>query len=459
MVNDEMNDPQEPNGSNDIGGDTHRAETVLVVDDEAQVRRLLARILEMDRYQVLEASDGQEALRALQRHDVAVVLADLMMPNLSGMQLLQTVKQKDPQMPVVIISGKNNVQDAVECIRNGAADYISKPFKVNQIRQAVKTALKKTQTMRRREVAQAMSRIGPQESLAGYEIIDTIGEGTMGTVLLAEREVNGERRRFAIKVMKVISPDHRKQAIILERFMREAKVLAQLDHPNIVHFVEYGLAYDQTVPYFVMSYIEGNSLRHYIRDGGLLDLHQKVDIIRQMASALVEIHAKAICHRDIKPDNIIITSNQQAILTDFGVVRVPDSDLTMTSQFVGSPAYLSPEGYRYGQVDDRSDIFSLGVVAYELLLGTKPFMGENISELSRRVLRSNPLAPDKLQPDFPPQLQHILARMLRKDPAQRYASAAALHVDLETFLRNHRPRLPNQLPLWRRPRTESSDWS
>jgi serine/threonine protein kinase/CheY-like chemotaxis protein len=419
--------------------DTSKADVILVVDDEAQVRRLLAKILEMDRYVVIEADNGETAMEILRKEEISLVLADLIMPTLGGMQLLQAVRQRSPQVPVIIISGKNDVEDAVQCIRTGAADYIAKPFKVTQIRQAVKTALKRTQTMRRQEALSAITRIAPQESLAGYEIVDTLGEGTMGTVLLAEQVVDGVRRKFAIKVLKVVSLDRRKQAIVVERFMREAKTLAALSHPNIVKFVEYGLAYDQTVPYFVMEYVEGKSLRHYIRGEEQMNLIQKVHVLRDLASALEAIHSQNICHRDIKPDNIIITPDMRAVLTDFGVVRVPESDLTLTSQFVGSPAYLSPEGYRYGRVDSRSDIFSLGVVAYELLLGRKPFIGENIAELSRRVLTAHPVAPIRLQPDFPIDLQQMIALMLRKDPELRYASTAVLVRDLDAFLQTWQP--------------------
>src|SRR5690606_36316945 len=149
----------------------------------------------------------------------------------------------------------------------------------------------------------------------------------------------------------------RKQEIEVERFMGEAKVLAELSHPNIVRFVEYGLAYDQSVRYFVMDYLEGQSLRHHVRERQHLKLIERVRLIRDVAAALECIHSRELCHRDIKPDNIIVLGNKRAILTDFGVVRVPNSDLTNTSQFVGSPAYLSPEGYRYGQVDLRSDLF------------------------------------------------------------------------------------------------------
>ncbi len=134
---------------------------------------------------------------------------------------------------------------------------------------------------------------------------------------------------------------------------------------------------------------------------------------------------------------MIVTPDYRAMLTDFGVVRVPESDLTLTSQFIGSPAYLSPEGYRFGRVDARSDVFSLGVVAYELFLGRKPFIGENIAELSRRVLSASPVSPDRLLPDFPPQLQSILSRMLKKEPDQRYQNAGLIVKDLDTFLRNH----------------------
>lgn len=429
----------------DTHSETYQADFILVVDDEAQVRRLLSKILEMDGYEVLESTDGQEALEVVSRETVSAVLIDLVMPNMGGLELLEKIHEIDAHLPVIVVSSKNDVDDAVACIRAGASDYIAKPFKVTQIRQAVRTALQKTQTMRRKEALSAMNRISTQDSLAGYEILDTIGEGTMGTVLLAEREEDGQRNRYAIKVLKVVSLDQRKQDVIVERFMREAKVLAQLDHPNIVKFVEYGLAYDGTVPYFVMEYLEGKSLRQYIREIPL-DLRTKVTIIRDIASALQVIHDKDLCHRDIKPDNIILTNQMQAILTDFGVVRVPESDLTQTAQFIGSPAYLSPEGYRYGKTDQRSDIFALGIVAYELLLGRKPFVGENISELSRRILRAHPLEPQKLQPEFPRQLQAILARMLKKDPDERYPQTAELVQALDGFLETYDEAAPPEKP-------------
>ena len=331
-----------------------------------------------------------------------------------------------------------SVDSAVKAMRLGAYDYISKPFQVNQIRNAVAKALQNSQTMRRQEALSAVTQLTPpKESLAGYDIIDTLGEGTMGTVLLAERKIDGQIRQYAIKVMKVLPADPRKREQILARFMREAQVLSNLNHSSIVSFVEYGLAYDQTVPYIVMDYIQGRPLRDYIRQDMGINITQKVRLIRETADALVAIHAQEVCHRDIKPDNIIITPDLHAVLTDFGVVRIPESALTLTSQFVGSPAYLSPEGYRCGKVDERSDLFSLGVVAYELLAGRKPFLGENISELSRRIMHESPVSPRRLRPDIPQQLESILDQMLRKEPDKRYQTATDLLQDLDTFLNQY----------------------
>jgi serine/threonine-protein kinase len=161
---------------------------------------------------------------------------------------------------------------------------------------------------------------------------------------------------------------------------------------------------------------------------------QKALILRQIADALSAIHERKICHRDIKPANIMVDQALTVKLTDFGIAHLPDSDLTMTANILGTPTYMSPEAFISAKVDERSDIFSLGTVAYEFLLGRKPFQSDNIRALARVIQFSKPQAPCKINPNFPRKLQQILAKMLKKDPANRYRSATEVVTEIDEYL-------------------------
>jgi serine/threonine-protein kinase len=182
-----------------------------------------------------------------------------------------------------------------------------------------------------------------------------------------------------------------------------------------------------------MEYFQGRSLRDYILNRVKVRIEDKVKIIAQIGNALASVHEKDILHRDIKPDNILVNDGLNVKITDFGVCHLPTSDLTMTAELIGSPAYMAPEYLRYGKTSKSMDIYALGVVTYELMLGKKPFDADGISELIKKVFYEKPTAPDKLVRDFPPGLQDILARMIRKNPARRYQDAAELLRDLKRF--------------------------
>jgi serine/threonine protein kinase len=201
-----------------------------------------------------------------------------------------------------------------------------------------------------------------------------------------------------------------------------------------VQVVEYGLTSDEKLPFIVMEYLSGKTLKYYTDHPNELSPREKVEILRQIAEALAAIHAQGICHRDIKPHNILLSDEGRAKVMDFGIARLPDSELTMTSELLGSPAYLAPESFLSAHVDHRGDLFSMGILAYELLLGEKPFKGANLSNFAHLIQHERPIEPRKLQPGFPLRLQGLLARMLKKKRDERIASAVLVSQELETFL-------------------------
>jgi len=187
------------------------------------------------------------------------------------------------------------------------------------------------------------------------------------------------------------------------------------------------------------------------------NVNDKIRVLRQVASALGAIHAEGICHRDVKPGNVMLDPDTLLTkISDFGVAQLPESDLTLGSHLLGSPAYMAPEAFACAHVDRRADVFSLGVLAYELFLGERPFWGQSVPLLAKQIPRMRPKAPRRIDPDFPEDLQLILSRMLKKRASQRYDNATDLVGELDRFVR----REPLRTSAWRRLKQSlSSDWS
>ena len=270
---------------------------------------------------------------------------------------------------------------------------------------------------------------------AGYELKEVLGKGAMGAVYLAHKIERGVTKEYALKVLHPVTNQNESQIReVLERFLREAETASTLTHPNILQILDYGLAEDQLQPYIVMELVKGQSLRDYMTGEININFLQKLKLIRQVAEALYVIHSHKIYHRDVKPENIMIGTELNVKVTDFGFVRLPNSELTQTLKVVGTPFYMAPEAYTSSRVDERADIFSLGVVAYELLLDRKPFMANSFPHLRKAIQTERPLGPKKIDPSFPIELQDMLACALKKDPQARYGSAREIVLQLDDYL-------------------------
>jgi len=419
--------PVETTSGNGTGWGLDR---ILVVDDDALLRRSLTRFLKREGFCVSEATDGEEAWEFLQKHEVDVIVTDVKMPRRTGIELLESLREERSDIPVILITGAPDIEAAVDCMKIGAFDYISKPVKPVRLRERVQAAL----SHRRSRLQGAALGAGPGDVLAGYRIVRVLGEGNAGVVCQVEKDTPAGLESYAVKILKVAGVEGDRRGRMLQRFLHEAKAASRISHPNVIRFVEYGLARTEEIPYLVMEYFPSPTLKDILQTLLRRNVGDKIRVLRQIASALAAIHAEGICHRDVKPGNVMVdTDTLLAKISDFGVAQLPESDLTAGSHLLGSPAYMAPEAFACAHVDRRADVFSLGVLAYELFLGERPFWGQNVPLLAKQIPSMRPKAPRKLDPDFPEELQLILARMLKKKPCQRYDSATELVGDFDRF--------------------------
>jgi len=257
-----------------------------------------------------------------------------------------------------------------------------------------------------------------------YEIQEVLGEGGMAKVFLGTDRVLG--RTVAVKVL---SPQYAEDQQFVARFRREAQAAAALNHPNIVSVFDTGS--NGNVHYIVMEYVEGKTLQEVLREESSLTSERGIEIGEAVARALSAAHDKGLVHRDIKPGNIMITREGQVKVMDFGIARATTSDtVTQTAAVLGTAAYLSPEQAQGETVDGRSDIYSLGVVLFEMLTGRQPFMGESPVSIAYRHVTEDPIPPSRINPDVPEALDAIVMKAMAKSPDERYQTAQELIDDL-----------------------------
>jgi eukaryotic-like serine/threonine-protein kinase len=261
-----------------------------------------------------------------------------------------------------------------------------------------------------------------------YRIMRKLGTGGMANVYLAEDEVLG--RRVAIKIL---NDRHAGDDQFVERFRREAKNAASLSHPNIVSIYDRGEA--EGTYYIAMEYLDGRSLKELIVARGPAPINLAIDYARQILAAIRFAHRHGIVHRDIKPHNVLVDAEGRLKVTDFGIARAGVSQMTEAGSIIGTAQYLSPEQAKGAPVDQTSDLYSVGVVLYELLTGVVPFSGETPVEIAMKHLSTVPPPPSAKRKDVPRALDLVVMRALAKDPAERYQSAEEMDADLRRVSR------------------------
>ncbi len=263
-----------------------------------------------------------------------------------------------------------------------------------------------------------------------YEIHRRLARGGMAQVYLAR-----DRSLDRPVAVKELVPEFATDPSFVERFRREAQAAANLSHPNIVGVYDWGT---QDGTYFiVMEYVDGPSLSQVIRRDGPLHPRRAAEVAGEVAAALGSAHSRGVVHRDIKPGNVLLTSSGQAKVTDFGIARAlssADEDLTQAGSVMGTATYFSPEQAQGLPVDPRTDLYSLGVVLYEMVTGRPPFTGETPLAIAYKHVQDQPAPPSTVIPDLPVALEAVIMKLLAKRPGDRYASAEELRRDLGRFL-------------------------
>ncbi len=278
--------------------------------------------------------------------------------------------------------------------------------------------------------------------LGRYEVLGELGQGAMGIVYKAKDPLID--RVVAIKTINLGLAMEEKEEYE-GRFYQEAKAAGRLNHPNIVTIYDVGKSGD--VAYIAMEFLQGRELRDIMNDSGLLPVDQVLDIVTQVAQGLAYAHEYEIVHRDVKPSNIMVVRDGHAKITDFGIARMASSAVrTQTGMVLGSPKYMSPEQVMGKAIDQRSDIFSLGVMLYEMLTGQAPFNGENINAIMYQTLNAVPAQPSTLNPAVPEMINFIVAKALAKKLEDRYQNAKDLAADLRAC-RDTLPRSGKQIDV------------
>ncbi len=410
--------------------------SVLLVEDDPDHAYLLAECLSDSGYRVVLAKDGLEALKQLKIAQFDLVVSDLNMPKVDGLDLLEAIRDQSLSADVLILSGSRSIPKAVAAMRLGAVNYLEKPFPPEALKAEVRAAIR----AKRNRPAQPPLRPAPPTMLirgpaAGaaapkigrYQVEAVLGSGGMGTVYrcfdpLLERSV-------ALKVLAIGDVSPAQESDRLDRFVLEARAAGRLRHPRIVTVHDFGEDRANRLMYLAMELVDGQSLYDLGQTVGKFDWPFVVSIAYQIADGLEYAHREGVVHRDVKPANILIDSDDQVKLVDFGIAKLKESGVTRTGMILGTPGYLSPEMLSSLPIDHRADQFSLGTVLLEVLAGRRMFPSQRL-DVSAQLPSEDGLSFRSLGIKAPAGLERIVSRLHRRDPEERYLDETELLSDL-----------------------------
>lgn len=396
-------------------------QSILVVEDDEIVREVVSRTLRARQFKVTTAASGEEALDLIRAQYFDLILTDVNMPGMDGFSFIRSVRMTPTlgQPEVIFISSSDDRALFKRAMNVGACDFLVKPFTAAELGEAVTTRLsdKINRTGAYVGVGRGSTKApAAQIAVPGYETIRALGEGATSKVLLATHVHSGQQH--ALKLLKL--PEQLSlQREVINRFLSEYSMLVRLSHPNVARVYEHGLVEDYL--YIGMEYLQGGDLRLDIEAGMAPKRAQKY--AGQIAAALSAIHEAGIVHRDLKPANILMRMTGEAVLADFGIAKQVGSGLALTQENIalGTPYYMSPEQATASPLDARSDLYSLGVLLFEMLTGRPPYLAATSVEIMAMHVNARvPLLPAKFLA-----FQNIINRLLAKNPNERYQTAAA----------------------------------
>ncbi|MHB9138897.1 MAG: serine/threonine-protein kinase [Victivallaceae bacterium] len=406
---------------------------ILIVDNDGHFGKSLVELLHANGYFAYLADSSSDARKAILENHFDIIISDANMPDATCTELIIYSKKQQPMLEVIVTSRKPEFPEALQATRTGAFDYIGKNRLFNVILEKIKLAHHYQLNNLVRNISshveeKLFDRL--RNSFPDYEIIREIGKGATGIVILARRQ----EKYYALKLLRRELHDSQSGKEQINRFLVEAEVMSQIEHPNVVRIFESGFSSDGQMPYILMEYIDGGTLKDYISRNAF-SFTRKIKIILQLCDALDIVHKCGILHRDIKPANVMMQKSLSAKLSDFGIARTIGSNKNMALEIIGSPPYMAPEAFLGSHhVDPRSDIFSLGVVAYELLTGQKPFTGSRVADIVRYQKNQKSKFTAKQFINLPGAVQDLLVKMLKLNPDDRFQSMAEIIPALEAIL-------------------------
>ncbi|MBI4851662.1 MAG: sigma-70 family RNA polymerase sigma factor [Acidobacteria bacterium] len=431
---------------------------IFIVDDNIDNINVLEKILKEHQYKVRKASSAIRALTAIRTAPPDLVLLDISMPEMSGYEVCQQLKEYSvtSKIPVIFISAMDDVLDKVKAFKVGATDYISKPFQVEEVLVRVENQL--TIHFLRKELEEKNQLLEHQyqelqkekdalleeqkrtdkvfstlvELLPGlildkkYRLEKKIGKGGFGAVYRAVHL--NLQNLVAIKIFRPFTGSQSSQA--LERFRLEGISACRVNHPNVVTILDFGVS-DNGIAYLVMELLEGHTLATEMSQKPIFSPLRCAEIIVPICKVLSKAHQLGIVHRDIKPDNIFLHKSQKGEMVkvvDFGIAKLvsevegfSQDSLTQTGHFIGTPNYMAPERFENLPYNGQADVYSLGVIAYQMLCGSLPFLSEptNFFSIIKTFLTQEPIPLRKLNPEISSPLEELIMSTLAKDPKKR----------------------------------------
>ena len=399
-------------------------ESILIVDDDPDFSSFLKKILTYQHYHVESAHSCADAFQKVAGKKYSLIMIDVGMPDMNGVDFFRKLRENIDYTELIVMTGSPDIEAAVNTVKEGAFDYLAKPFDNDRMLKKVKDAIR----LRNKKIMEELERTATQNialgnSFHGYKYIKDLHGGSVCDVMLVEK--NSE-----YYVMKIFRKMERPEDVeaLMKKFHRVISSASEIKHPNVIRIKEYSCDINRrNSPYMVTEYVPGRSLAHYIGSGRLL-LEEKYRIVREIISALSAIHSAGLLHRDIKPANIILDRDTRSIkVTDFGISTLITRNYTETENLRGSPAYMAPECFTsFEKIGAPIDIFAAGVLAYELIAGIRPFYGESIPEIIASIKNDKPPKPKMIINEIPPAMEEAIGGMLLKDHRKRLSASEIL---------------------------------
>jgi len=402
--------------------------TILVVDDHPDNRELLMRRLEREGFRVLGAESGRQALDQVKSAPVSLILLDVMMPGMSGIEVLQAVRETHDAsaLPVIMVTAKAQSEDVVEALGSGANDYVTKPIDFPVALARIQAQLRIRRPPADDEVVDPRD-LRPGLVIDGrYRLEGRVGAGNFGTVYKARHlELD---HTVAVKVLQasaITDPD------AMTRFRREGITACRVRHPNAVGVLDFGIT-SRGIAYLVMELLAGYALEDEMKGGRVLPLGRALRIVAAVCEALAAAHRAGIVHRDIKPGNVFLhQAGGQEVpkVLDFGIARIAGAAalqqrVTLEGWIVGTPVYMAPERFGPQEITGEADVYSAGVMLHQMLTGRLPFDADSDPlAVAMKHKHEEPPRLRALRPDAPAAVEDAILSALRKHPSQRPTAA------------------------------------